>query len=497
MKFSINNYLLDIEASPVEMDWLKSLLTWEDHEGKETSVIEQREDESYYTYSNLLPEIQRHAQGVVDLEIEGELLPKPSKEKIKIDVNCLEGITLRPHQSKAAQKAIRGKQGFLWLPTAAGKTEIMLGIYQNLKPDQCVIMVPTMYLAEEIYSRAVKYGISENEVGILHGKIKQNRKLIIAVTDSLRSSVSKEDQFYDTLMKTTLLMADEGHHLGAETWRNIWWTCPAEYKVAVTATPFNNLEGNPLASHNDAMTCATGGKILYQVSNSYLILKEVIAQTFCLYVFTRGMRKHWPISPVKLHTQMISENQARNEIVLKYARKARTYGLSVLILVSRTKHAEYLMNQLRDYKVMCKFEGSTSLQFDDQTGAIEKIPVDLSGPGSWTKRFENGEWEIVIGTPNMDEGVDTPDIGFTILAGGGKSVRQNIQRRGRGGRKKKGHQPNRAYMVDFMDRAHVYLWHHSRKRRAMFEASATIVMEDEKRFWRLINQHARIRDKKD
>lgn len=482
------NYLRVADASPVEAQWLRDFLSWEGRTGSTETVLRTGEDEQLYTYRHLLPLIREQALGLVDLEVQGVSVTDPEVWEGVIDANCLAGVTLYAHQTTAIKKALRGREGILSLATAAGKTKILLGLIRHRNPRQCFILAPTMYLAEMICADALEAGFSESEVGVLHGSRKELRTVTVAVVDSLLSSVRKNDKFGQALRSCDLLLADEGHHLQSESWREVWWASASDHKIAVTATPFNNIDGNPMACKADAMTLATAGPILYHVSNEYLISKGIVAQTYCVYLPTKGRKLAYKVSPTLLHTREIVNNLDRNEKIVGACLDARSFGFEVLILVSRVDHARKLMEMLRGERVICKFQGSSSLQFD-RGWEIREESVTLTGPGSWVDRFEDGEWDIIIASQVLDEGVDIPDIGFTILAGGNKSVRQNIQRRGRGSRRKKTGL-NWAFMVDFMDKAHIWHWQHSRKRRALFEASGTIVMEDTRRFWRLVKQCA-------
>lgn len=505
------HYLKVLEASPVELSWLNDLLSWEGHQGAMTTVLMDGDGQSWFadptfdkpedlkTYAGLTTEIMKRASGKVDLTIEGMTDPG-DPTPFTVDPGCLQGRTLRPHQIIAVKKALRGMRGILSLPTASGKTSILLAILKTLNPKQTFIIVPTTYLAEMLYEEALEFGFTSDQVGVLHGGRKELRPVVVAVSDSLHNSLKKMDKFGQALVQSDLMLGDECHHLGADTWREIWWASPALYKIGVTATPYSSLDGDPLGCKQDAMVRAVGGPTLYEVSNNYLIEKGLVAQTYCLYISMPGRMTMYGVSPAKLHTDQIMNNTTRNDKIIAAVRKARSYDMPVLIFVARKAHARILMEQLRDEKVICKFDGENSLQFAED-GSIENVKVTLSGPGSWVERYENGEWDVLISSPVLEEGVDIPEITFTIFAMSGRSLRKNVQRRGRGSRRKKDGEPNRAYMIDFTDRSHAWLYHQSRARRALFEATGTIILEDAAgkpdpfRFWRLVAQHAEIRTK--
>ncbi len=84
--------------------------------------------------------------------------------------------------------------------------------------------------------------------------------------------------------------------------------------------------------------------------------------------------------------------------------------------------------------------------------------------------FRSGKIDLIIVTNIWSEGVDIPEIGALILAGGGKARHKAIQRIGRGLRVV----PGKEYLavVDFLDtHSEKYLLSHSRQRlRAVQDA---------------------------
>lgn len=496
MKFKVNENIAElVEASPVELAWLASKLTWTNYSGNEETVL-MRDKKGTWTFANLLPELKKRAGNSVDIEVEDSrhLEPAPIRE---FDPNIIPGLTLYDHQLQAVKKGIRGVRGILAMPTGSGKTKTALAIVRHLKPRQTILIVPSMYIAEMFYTEATEEcGFTKDEIGVWHGNRKELKPFTICVSNSVLSSIKKKDKLCDALRDCDLLLGDEAHHAQSKSWREIWFFSNSKYKLGLTATPYNNVENDPLASKGDAMTLAVLGPTLYTVTSQYLVSKGLIAQTYCLYLNTKGRKPFYPISPAKLHEQSIVNNTDRNILIVNAVREARAFGLSVLVLVQRLEHARILMSMLRDQKVICKFEGTTSLQFDEVTGQIAEFPVTLTGAGSWTERFEDGEWDICIASSVLDEGVDVRAIDFTVLATGNKAFRQMIQRRGRGSRRKKVGD-NHAFLVDFVDRAHIYLYHHSMKRRAQYEATGSIILEDERQFWRTVHSTVASRKKTD
>ena len=84
-----------------------------------------------------------------------------------------------------------------------------------------------------------------------------------------------------------------------------------------------------------------------------------------------------------------------------------------------------------------------------------------------TSRVVNGELRVLIATTIFDEGADISNLNALIIASGGKSFRQVMQRVGRVLRKKKTGE-NVASVFDFVDRQDPILYKHSKNRKSIY-----------------------------
>ena len=82
--------------------------------------------------------------------------------------------------------------------------------------------------------------------------------------------------------------------------------------------------------------------------------------------------------------------------------------------------------------------------------------------------MKEGTLKILIATSILDEGVDISGINAIWLGAGGKSLRQTLQRVGRGLRKKADGSGLTVY--DFLDYCHPYLTKHSLARYKIYKA---------------------------
>jgi superfamily II DNA or RNA helicase len=115
---------------------------------------------------------------------------------------------------------------------------------------------------------------------------------------------------------------------------------------------------------------------------------------------------------------------------------------TVLILVDRIEHGEYLQSHIADSQFICG-----ELKKKEREEIIDNI--------------RNGSLSVVIATKLFDEGVDFPSMHTLILAAGGRSGIKMIQRTGRVLRLFQG--KDRATIYDFIDRTK-YLFSHSKRR---------------------------------
>lgn len=151
----------------------------------------------------------------------------------KTSYECL--ITLRDYQKKylAEHKEELSSEGYLIeAPCGGGKT--ILGIYQAHKVGrQALVVVPTYYLAKQWATR-----ISETttaSVAILSSsdsKVMLDRDFTIVVTDLFTCRVLPEE----LVNNIGLVILDEAHRIGAETYLPILDEIPARWRIALTAT---------------------------------------------------------------------------------------------------------------------------------------------------------------------------------------------------------------------------------------------------------------------
>ncbi len=454
---------------------------------KETLLYKNKQG-VYYTLYGLKSLIEQKSPFKVE-----EQNPKPRKYvKTPVDPNVLQGITLADYQCAAIQKALMLQKGLETIPTGGGKTEIMLAIIHYLMQaaepaDRTIVVVPTVLLAQQFKSRALSRGYDKNSIGIITGSLKEyDAKILVFTMASLVLALrAKKLEVMKILMACKHLLIDETHHLRCDSMVEILKGLPPlETMLGFSGSPF--LIKNPLVEAGDCLMWGLTGGPIFDVPYEYLVKIGFIARPIVHMKKIEGKNLKYRGNFQKIYEQFLMKNQTRTDYTVKAAKRAVEMGFKVLILVQRLAHADKIMQGLSDQKVISVFGGSTSVDFDDQGETrVSKINYD-----DFREDFENGGYDIAIGSTVADEGMDLPSVGFVIMAGGGKSRIKVLQRLGRGLRKKKVGQ-NVVYLLDFIDRGHVYLSSQSRKRLELYKEASADVAEEEILFWQKMHIHAK------
>ncbi|AXH71146.1 putative recombination helicase [Bacillus phage BSP38] len=267
-----------------------------------------------------------------------------------------------------------------------------------------------------------------------------------------KKNKSKYKRYKDTmdfLESIKVMIADEVHHSKAETWFTSLSLCNnAAYRVGLTGT----------VDTKDQMGWqrlqAIFSQVVVRVSNEFLIDKGISSKpTIRLLPVLEPRDIELVDSFMEAYKLGIVENATRNkmiaELVASY-RKRRPGG--ILISVKEIEHGERIQELLKEKELEAAFihGGSDS---EHRAGNLEK--------------FSKGETDILIASTIIDEGVDMKSIGCMILAAGGKSMRQQLQRIGRGLRLN-GIDGNSVMVFDFYDQTNRYLRNHSEERLKIF-----------------------------
>lgn len=254
----------------------------------------------------------------------------------------------------------------------------------------------------------------------------------------------------DFLDSIKVMIADEVHHSKADTWFSSLSLCGnAVYRVGLTGT----------VDKKDKMGWqrlqAVFAQVVVKVSNEFLIEKGISSKpTIRLLPVVEPRNIELVNTYLEAYKMGIVENETRNKMIadLVQSYKKRRPG-GVLVSVKEIEHGNKIQEMLSARGLESAFIHGGS-ESDHRAGQLEK--------------FSKGETGILIASTIIDEGVDMKSIGCMVLAAGGKSMRQQLQRIGRGLRLN-GIDGNSVMVFDFYDQTNLFLRRHSEERIKIFK----------------------------
>jgi superfamily II DNA or RNA helicase/ribosomal protein S27AE len=325
------------------------------------------------------------------------------------------GPMMRKHQDEAITKTLtklkEGRGVILEMSTGSGKTTTALNILQQLKVNT-LILVHKKNLMEQ-WENAIKTTLNWNPD--LFG---DNQKDLGPITIGMIQSISKTNNFPFHMFN--FMIADECHHVPAESTYNLIMKSDAYYKLGLSATPTRE-DGNEMKMF------AAIGQIIKVSSIKELIKLGILAKpTIEIINAPPGNSGSTYAESVK---NQIVMNEPRNRLIAQKAYELRRKGLSILITVTQIRHGKTLEAMIKGSKFI---HGKTKKEERQQA----------------MKDFENGELNIMISTL-LNEGSDIPTLDAIIMASGGKSEGAQIQKVGRALRTTK--DKKTALIIDIVD----------------------------------------------
>lgn len=409
------------------------------------------------------------------LEVEVTGLTEPV-DVVEVSANILPGITLRPYQLTTVKKILRYRRGIVGVATGGGKTEMASAALKALDENGLITygtyVCSTRAAMEQTAKRLDRYGIT---VGRLGGGYKEWRDVkdggvMVGVVNSF---ARMSQQVVTWLEKSDVLVLDEAHHTGARTWANVAMATEAEWRIGLSGTPFRSLKGSlstalggAEADWPDLALVGLTGPLLSNIPSRYLQKKGWLARPKVFIIPSRSVGVH--LSPNNtyypaVYSKGIVGNRHRNALIAGSAMQLWLEGHKIIVFVRVIEHGEKLLKA-------CQRRGMRRLEMhigggqviDPESGVYHERPSDI------LKRLEETDNWCVIATPVYDEAVDLPSVTALVMAAGGKSSIQTLQRVGRVLRPGDGPE-KKVVVVDFDDSIHPFLKSHSNKRRALYE----------------------------
>jgi superfamily II DNA or RNA helicase len=344
-------------------------------------------------------------------------------------------IKLRPYQKSALDKWHRGQnRGVLVLPTAAGKTYIALKAIELLKT-QTLIVVPTLDLIDQWRSRIKEcLGVESGAVG---GGENSVRMITVATYDSayLQAAVLGN--------KFMLIIFDEVHHLASPSYMHIAEMYIAPYRMGLTATYERIDERHQLLPR-------LVGDLVYNIAVEELTGKHLAPYTYEKKYVELSRREQ------QIYNQEMStfKNYLREKrIVMKSPKDFQKFIMITgrdprarEALLSRNRALKVALNSQEKIKALAKLlevnKNEKTIIFTLHTDLVYAISRRFLIPAityltpkeerrEILENFRKGNYNTVVTSQVLDEGIDVPDATVGYILSGTGSPRAYIQRLGR------------------------------------------------------------------
>ena len=340
------------------------------------------------------------------------------------------------YQNEALYEWSRQKQGVVVLPTGAGKSVVAAMVINKVQRSS-IIIVPTIELLIQWHKNLSEY--FNCEVGMLGGGKKEVLPITVSTYDS---AIIYQNQIGNQFC---FMVFDECHHLGSDISLQMAKSFIAPYRLGLTATPSDDifrLEG----------TKEVLGEIIYEkkiddLSGNYLADYKV--QTLFIKLTDEEKEKYEHHKNIYYQFRKscgyISDWK---DFVFHSARTAEGRKALESFAIQKqiayftknklTKLIELLYIHRKDRILIFTNDNKTTYKISNQL-LLPAITHEIKSAERKVilEKFHSGEWNILISTRVLNEGVDLPAANVAIVISGNSTVREQVQRLGRILRKQK------------------------------------------------------------
>jgi len=339
---------------------------------------------------------------------------------------------LRDYQKEAVRVGLAKRRGIFHCALGSGKTVMSVSLIKSL--DQ-----PTLFLVhrkELLYQTVDVLRENLNKVGKIGDGIFSPEKVSVASFQTLVSQLDTS-KVQKLLRSTKVVVTDECHHIASKTLYKVLMKIPAPFRYGLSATSLDRDD------NKNMLTVAALGPIIFKLSAEPLIQKKLLLRPEVFIISVKEPKLNCEYEEARKYG--IVHNKVRNEMIVGIARKHP--NLSTVILVREIEHGKILSKTLG-----CPFVyGGQPTEYRQES----------------LKKFRKKKEKLIVVSNIWGEGVDVVNLNVIIIAAGGKSTIQSIQRLGRGMRYDV--KFPRLIVYDFYDETNTYLLQHSKKRIADYK----------------------------
>ncbi|MEB2314303.1 MAG: DEAD/DEAH box helicase family protein [Sorangiineae bacterium] len=348
----------------------------------------------------------------------------------------------RPFQREAlvAWRNAKGR-GVVVLPTGAGKSHVAVMAIDD-KRRSALVIAPTLDLVRQWYDLLrTSFGVP---VGVIGGGEHDVQPLTVSTYDSAYIHMENIGARFG------VVVFDECHHLPGETYSLAARLCLAPFRLGLSATPER-------ADGRDSVLDELIGPVVYrkdivELSGNYLaaydterLEVELSPEERVEYEEERAIYLEF----VRAQGIRMGSPRGFNDFIMRASRGAE--GRRALDAYRRQRELAFSAPAKLELvgELLRRHPGERALIFTLDNATAYRVSRRFLIPAitHQTKvkerseilaRFASGEYDAVVTSKVLNEGVDVPEASLAIVISGSGSVREHVQRLGRILRQKDG-----------------------------------------------------------
>lgn len=384
-------------------------------------LFRQSSNDSYYFPVGLLARARQVIEGFgFSVEVEGIERPGSGDLNPSWDTD----MTLRDYQQDALDTALRRGGGLITMPTGAGKTLIGLRLAYELS-HPTLVLVHRQEIADQWADQMAE--ILGADVARYYGGDRETGDYQVALYQSVFEDGEIRE---DVRLDHELLLADEAHRVGADTFSTVALEVSGSYRYGMSATPERD--------DNATLKVIGGvGELIADITPESLIADGYLAKPDWRILDAPSAGGHYRDWHDEYREEIVT-NDRRNK---RIAEEVRDLPKPCYIHVERIDHGDLLEALIED---------------------AEFVHGDTANRDELIDAFRSGDLPMLISTL-LGEGFDVPQLASLVMAGGLKAEVGTIQKVGRALRP----DTDEAVIVDFRDRGR-WIGDHSEQRLRIY-----------------------------
>lgn len=345
-------------------------------------------------------------------------------------------------------------RGIIKSPTGSGKTIMGAMLIAHLHMPTLILVDKVVLIKQWMDALNDMIKMPSGYVGRVQGRNIDPSIITVASVQSLMSWKRKKKDEWKMILGLHpqgwgMIIEDECHHLGADGRYGVNMAIPAYYRIGFSATPLDRGDAN-------LRVVAATGPVIFELPAEDLIEQGMLAKPIIQFIPVGGMYFGQHEKYIDVYRSAIVRNDNRNQAIVQIIKHQAMKRRKVLVFVDFIEHGETLQGMLVP---------ETVIQVDDhpwmESHFVHGEDPDREDKFDWFKEPE-GSLNVLVATEGLiGEGFDYKGIDVVVVADGGKSSIQTIQKIGRGMRVTKDKKEVRIF--DFADRCK-YLSEHAEER---------------------------------